>query len=70
MQRTIVRKIKMLEDHIGTDKEDIEIVVRFIGVDENRRSYASGGLLIRQGQSQEELSASFFDNEDINAKTI
>ena len=65
MQRTIVRKIELLEDRIGMDKEDFKFFIRFIGVDENGKSYTSGGLLIRPGQSREELPASFFKDEDL-----
>lgn len=68
MRRTILRRVIKLEKTNNPDHVVRTIIVQFIGINEEGRRYTTGGLRSyigkEEGQPEEKLPASFFDDED------
>lgn len=46
---------------------DVEIILRGVAIDENRRRYTTGGIRIVPGKKDEILPASYFDDTNLHA---
>ncbi len=69
MKEKSIRQLEKLEARAGINDEELIIIIKAIGTDENRNPIITGGIRIRPGKLQEELPASFFDNENNHEKS-
>ena len=70
MRQTILRRVTKLEKTNNPDDAVRTIIVQFIGINEEGRRFTTGGLRSHvdkeEGQPEEKLPASFFDDEGLN----
>ena len=64
MKENSIRRLERLEGRAGINDEELTIIIKAIGTDENRNRTITGGIRIRPGKPYEELPLSFFKNED------
>ena len=66
MRQKTTRRLEKLEARAGINDEELTIIITVVDSDANGRRFISGGIRIIPGQLNEELPASYFNEEDNN----